>query len=109
MPQLLILPSQLTIEARDGETLMEAAVRHDLYWPTTCGGQGICTTCLCVIESGQENLEPAGRSERKTLVAELGERAQGNARLRLACQARVRGNVTVTKRGVRPSSPDVSA
>ncbi len=104
MPELIILPSQLRIEAKNGETLMEAAWRHGLYWPTTCGGQGICTSCLCVVESGQENLEAASRSERKTLVAELGERAQGNGRLRLACQARVRGNVTVTKRGVRASA-----
>lgn len=81
---------------------MEAAHEHGLYWPTTCGGEGICTSCACTIEAGEANLEPIGRGELKTLAAELGEAAVLRRRLRLACQARVRGDVTVTKRGVRP-------
>lgn len=82
---------------------MEAAHAHDLYWPTTCGGQGICTSCLCTIDDGDENLEPMGRSETKTLTTELGvseETLRGRG-LRLACQARLHGDVSVTKRGVR--------
>ncbi len=92
------------INAEPGTTIMQAAQDEGLYWPTTCGGQGICTTCACTIESGAANLEPMGRSERKTLAAERGEAALLSGRLRLACQARVRrGDVTVTKRGVRPA------
>ena len=105
MPKITILPLEKTIGAEEGATVMEAAWEHGLYWPTTCGGEGICTSCACSVESGAENLEPMGRGEMKTLVSELGEAAVRKRGLRLACQARVRGDVTVVKRGVRPARP----
>jgi 2Fe-2S ferredoxin len=102
MPKVKILPLELEIEAEDGATIMEAAHERGLYWPTTCGGQGICTSCACSIEAGEANLEPIGRGELKTMTEEMGEATVRARRLRLACQARVHGDVTVTKRGVRP-------
>jgi len=95
-----VLPDNFEIEAEDGETIMDAAHDHDLYWPTTCGGKGICTTCACTVEDGIDNLEPMGRGERNTLAEERGPAVLASGKLRLACQARVRGDVTVTKRGV---------
>src|SRR6266542_3200150 len=103
MQKITILPLELVIEAADSATIMEAAHEHGLYWPTTCGGEGICTSCACTIDEGGGNLEPIGRSELKTLAAELGEATVRARHLRLACQARVHGDVTVTKRGVRPA------
>jgi 2Fe-2S ferredoxin len=105
MPRITIQPLDRTIEARDGATIMEAAWANGLYWPTTCGGEGICTSCACNIEEGAENLDALGRSERKTLSEERGEAALRNGTLRLACQARVRGDVVVNKPGVRPTRP----
>jgi 2Fe-2S ferredoxin len=97
-----ILPGNLEFEAKAGETLMEAAHAHGFYWPTTCGGQGICTTCLSEVVSDDEALVEMGRSERKTLVAERGE-AILRRPVRLACQAACsgKGAVTVNKLGVR--------
>jgi 2Fe-2S ferredoxin len=97
-----VLPDGIEFEAADGETVMGAAHEAGLYWPTTCGGQGICTSCACSVEDGTENLDEMGRGELKTLVEEMGETTVRVRRLRLACQARVHGAVTVTKRGVRP-------
>ena len=105
MPKITIEPLGLTIEAEEGATIMEAAGAQGLYWPTTCGGQGICTSCACTIEAGQSNLESLGRSERRTLASEFSEATIQQRRLRLACQARVHGDVRVSKRGVRPVSP----
>ncbi len=81
---------------------MGAAQAANLYWPTTCGGQGICTTCLTEVVSGAETLAEMGRGERKTLVAERGE-AILKRPVRLACQTGILtpGTVTVTKVGVR--------
>lgn len=107
MPKVKILPLDRIIEATEGATIMEAAHEDGLYWPTTCGGQGICTSCACSVEEGDANVEPMGRSELKTLAEELGEAAVRSRRLRLACQARVHGDVTVTKRGVRPAEPSL--
>lgn len=109
MPRITILPLQRTVEAADGETIMEAAWSDGLYWPTTCGGQGICTSCACTVESGEQNLDAMGRSEARTLTDELGEATVKARRVRLACQARVHGDVTVTKQGVRPARPSALA
>jgi 2Fe-2S ferredoxin len=102
VPKVKILPLDLVIEADEGVTIMDAAHEYGLYWPTTCGGEGICTSCVCTVEDGEANLEPIGRGELKTLAEDLSEAAVRARHLRLACQARVHGDVTVTKRGVRP-------
>ena len=101
MAKVRVLPDGIEFEAKDGDTVMGAAHEAGLYWPTTCGGQGICTSCACSVEAGGENLDEMGRGELKTLREEMGEMTIRARRLRLACQARVHGDITVTKRGVR--------
>src|SRR5688572_24949446 len=102
MTTVRVMPAEISFEARVGQTLMEAAHLHGLYWPTTCGGQGTCTTCLSEIVSGQENLAEMGRNERKRLVSERSE-AFLQKPMRLACQAGISGDgqIAVTKMGVR--------
>src|SRR3972149_1746887 len=103
MPKVTIQPLNVTLEAEDGATIMEAAWPLGLYGPTAWGAQGICTPCACTIDEGAGNLDPIGRTERKTLAAERGQAALRDGTLRLACQARLRGDVVVTKPGVRPA------
>ena len=105
MTRIVVKPSGLEYEARRGETLMDAARGLGYYWPTTCGGQGVCTTCLSEVVAGGELLAAMGRSERKTLAAERGEAILSRP-VRLACQAAVLqdGTIVVNKPGVR--SPD---
>lgn len=104
MAKVTVLPANLEFEAAEGQTLMSAAQALGLYWPTTCGGQGICTTCLTQIVSGSASLVEMGRHEKKTLTAERGE-AILRRPVRLACQAAVCGDgaIVVTKPGVRPA------
>ena len=103
MPKILVQPLGITIEAERGVTLMAAARAEGYYWPTTCGGEGRCTTCATTVHGGAENLSSMGRSEKQTLISELGPRSV-ESNLRLACQARVEGDGTVEvhKVGVRP-------
>lgn len=100
MHKVRILPLDLEIDAVEGSSIMEAANACGLYWPTTCGGQGICTTCAAVIVSGAENLSEMGRSERRSLTEGRGPSSLSSS-LRLCCQARVYGAVEVRKSGVR--------
>jgi ferredoxin, 2Fe-2S len=102
MTRVVVQPSGIEYDASQGETLMGAALARGLYWPTTCGGQGICTTCLSEIVGGSDCLAEMSRSERKTLVAERGESILRRP-VRLACQAAVliEGTITVSKPGVR--------
>jgi len=107
MPRIRILPLNADIAAEEDATIMDAARALGYYWPTTCGGEGRCTTCACEIVEGAAALSSMGRSEEKTLVAERGP-AVLRAPVRLACQARLRGAATVVvrKAGVRPPEPD---
>ena len=102
MTLIRILPLDVEVEAVRDETLMGAAQRAGYYWPTTCGGEGRCTTCACEILDGATSLAPMGRAEQKSLVYERGERVLQTP-TRLACQARVEGDgaLIVRKPGVR--------
>jgi 2Fe-2S ferredoxin len=100
VPRITIQPLGVAVEARRQDTIMAAAQAHGYYWPTTCGGQGRCTTCAFTVVSGQENLSEMGRSERRAIEAGLGAAAVARG-MRLACQARVLGDVEVLKLGVR--------
>ncbi len=100
MYRVRILPLDVVIAAAEGSSIMEAAQANGLYWPTTCGGQGECTTCAGIIVSGGESLSEMGRSERRSLVENRGADSL-NKPIRLCCQARVYGDVKVQKPGVR--------
>ncbi len=103
MPTIRILPLDARIESPPGETIMGAARALGYYWPTTCGGEGRCTTCACEIVEGAGELTPMGRSERNVLVEERGPSVL-STRVRLACQARVPEGATIVvrKTGVVP-------
>ena len=102
MPKVTIRPLNVEIEVPEGETIMGAAQDQGYYWPTTCGGEGRCTTCACLVVSGLEHLSPRGRSEERVLSEERGPGVL-ELPIRLACQTRVHGgDVEVEKPGVRP-------
>lgn len=100
MHKIRILPLDRVIEAAEGCSIMEAANAQGLYWPTTCGGHGECTTCAGIVVSGGDHLSEMGRSERRSLIENRGA-ASLSKPIRLCCQARVYGDVEVEKPGVR--------
>ena len=100
MPKITIRPLDIEIEAPEGETIMGAAQAQGYYWPTTCGGEGRCTTCACLVIDGLERLSPRGRSEARVLVSERGPKVLEQP-IRLACQTQVYGDVEIEKQGVR--------
>jgi ferredoxin len=79
------------IEAREGETLLQAARRHGSYVWFLCDGRGICQTCECRVISGDENLSEVSELER----AGLGEKRRRKG-YRLGCQARLVGSGPVS-------------
>ncbi|MCA9823661.1 MAG: 2Fe-2S iron-sulfur cluster-binding protein [Dehalococcoidia bacterium] len=102
MPRIRIEPLGSIIEANQHESVMEAAERHGLFWPVGCARNGECTNCAMEVLSGLSRMTGMGRYERSNLIRQRGPRATDDARLRLACQARVLGDVVVYKRGVDP-------
>jgi ferredoxin len=93
-----ILPVDVTIVTDPAESVMAAAQRQGLWWPTVCGGDGECGTCWVVVEEGTEHCSAMEQAERARLA--LGMKAN-EPRARLACQLRVTGPVTISRRSVR--------
>lgn len=71
------------IEGKPGETLLKIAIDHAIPMEHACGGNGFCTTCMCQVSSGMENL-----SERNDREENMGITKDPH---RLGCQTRVKG------------------
>ncbi len=83
----IINGKEVTVDAPQGETLLKIALDNDLAVEHACGGNGFCTTCLCKVKKGMENLSPRNEREENMGVTEGEDR--------LSCQATVEGDVTV--------------
>ena len=78
-------------EARPDETLLDVARRVAVPLGNSCGGIGICARCRVRVVTGDENL--SGRTSVESRVSLERGLAPDE---RLACQAVVNGNCTVT-------------
>lgn len=80
-----------TVECASGDTLLDAAIAHDVPLQHACGGFCACTTCHVIVKSGLETLSEIEEDEEERL-----DRATGvTLSSRLGCQARVTADVTV--------------
>ncbi|OPX23797.1 MAG: hypothetical protein B1H04_03345 [Planctomycetales bacterium 4484_123] len=99
--KVTFLPANVTVEVdpddlpqrSEGEpgSLLDIALHNAVEIQHACGGNGVCGTCMVFIEAGMENLSETTEDELDTL-----QRRPDNAtNSRLACQAVVKGDVTV--------------
>jgi len=79
------------VATAQGTTLLEVSRRHAVPHASVCGGRGRCSTCRVRVSAGAESLSDPMEDEHRVL-ARIG--APDN--VRLACQARVQGDVEVT-------------
>lgn len=84
------MPSKRTFSVKPGESLLEILERNDLPIEAGCR-MGMCGADPVTIIAGQENLTPPKENECETL-ARLGL----DKNCRMACSARVVGNVTLS-------------
>jgi adenylate cyclase len=73
-----------------GCSVLEASRIHRIPHVSTCGGRGRCSTCRIRVIEGKDSCPPPEESERGTL-ARLGAPVD----IRLACQLRPQGDVSV--------------
>jgi 3-phenylpropionate/trans-cinnamate dioxygenase ferredoxin reductase subunit len=79
-------PFGWTFAAEPGQTLLQAALAHDLPWPSRCR-VGSCTTCRCRLLEGEvKQLTDTGYVLSKEQLA---------SRTILACQSQPQGPVRV--------------
>ena len=91
MPKVHFKNLDKTVEALEGQSILDAALDNDILLTHDCGGNCTCSTCHVVILEGMEHLSPKDESEQDQL-----EMAEGlTPTSRLSCQARIFGDVTL--------------
>jgi 2Fe-2S ferredoxin len=92
MPNIHFRNNDRKIEVDEGTSILEAALDHDVDIDNDCGANGVCGTCQVHIEEGHENLSAMTDEERQLL--EMTDSIPNKSRL--ACQARIFGNIALT-------------
>ncbi|MFM8284872.1 MAG: 2Fe-2S iron-sulfur cluster-binding protein [Planctomycetaceae bacterium] len=88
------------IQVPDGANLRQEALRAGvqlypgIHRVANCHGLGSCGSCRVLITKGMENTSPKGLLESGRLAVSLAY-IGNEATMRLACQTRVHGDVTV--------------
>ena len=72
-----------TVEAATGESILKIALDNGIPMEHACGGNGFCTTCMCTVKQGMENLN--ARNDREENMGITSDP------YRLSCQARIAG------------------
>lgn len=90
--RVTFLPSGISVSAQKGDTLLDVALDNGIELGHECGGNCACTTCHVRIEQGAENVSTMEDVEDDRLST--APQRQPNSRL--ACQAIVRGDVTIS-------------
>lgn len=76
-----------TVETEPGRTVLQIALDNGIPMEHACGGNGFCTTCMCRVKHGMENLSPRNDREENMGITDDPDR--------LGCQARVHGDATI--------------
>jgi adenylate cyclase len=104
MPLIYYLPDRKTIEAGDGQTLLQAALRAKIPHTNVCGGSGRCSTCRVSVIEGQEHCSP--RTPEEQAIADM---LHFPATVRLACQTVTTDTVKVRRLVEELEDVDVNA
>jgi 2Fe-2S ferredoxin len=91
MPQIVFLPHPeqcpegAVVQAEEGETIIDAALRNGIEVEHACEMSCACTTCHVVVREGFSSLEPSDELEDDMLDKAWGLESES----RLSCQAKV--------------------
>ena len=92
LPKVKSLPDDVEFELAAGETLLEGALKASIPIAHACGGRAKCSTCRFWVLSGLESCP-----ERNPAEAELSESIGLGEEVRLACQIRPEGDLTIRR------------
>ena len=92
MPSITFLPDNIKEEIHADETILEVAQRSSIPLTHVCQGDARCSTCRIQIIEGIEHVSPRSGSE-----SEIAGRMGFGQEIRLSCQTKVSGDVTVRR------------
>jgi adenylate cyclase len=81
-----------TICASPDSTILEATLKGKINHIHVCGGNARCTTCRVYIMDGLSNCRPRNEKEKQ-----LAEKLGFSQNIRLACQTKISGNITIRR------------
>ncbi|MDP2340432.1 MAG: 2Fe-2S iron-sulfur cluster-binding protein [Deltaproteobacteria bacterium] len=89
--KVTFLPLGRTVDVRQGHSVLDGALNHDIPLDHACGGVSACSTCHVIIKEGFSSLPPATDKEEDML-----DNAPFLTRTsRLACQVEVERDLVV--------------
>ncbi|HSH07386.1 MAG TPA: ISC system 2Fe-2S type ferredoxin [Burkholderiales bacterium] len=87
LPHAALCPAGAEIDAREGETILDSLLEHDIEIEHACEKSCACTTCHVVVREGFDSLDQAEEKEEDMLDKAWGLEATS----RLSCQTKLRG------------------
>jgi 2Fe-2S ferredoxin len=91
MPKIIFLPHEelcpdgAVVDAAEGETILDVALKNDIEIEHACEKSCACTTCHVIVREGFDSLEESDELEDDMLDKAWGLEAES----RLSCQAQV--------------------
>ncbi len=85
MPKVTYLPMNVTVEAKEGQNLLEIALANNIHMEHNCGGNCACSTCHVIVKQGFDSLSTQQTDEED----QLDEAENLTLTSRLGCQAKV--------------------
>ena len=85
LPHTELCPEGAVVDALDGESILDAALRIGIELEHACEKSCACTTCHCIVREGFDSLEESSELEDDMLDKACGLEPES----RLSCQARV--------------------
>ena len=83
---------KLSIPVPEGSTILEATLKAGIPHTHVCGGKARCSTCRVYILEGLDNCLPRNTQERQ-----VAEKLGFPEHIRLACQTRINGDITLKR------------
>jgi ferredoxin, 2Fe-2S len=85
------LPMNVTVDVREGHSVLDGALNNDIPLDHACGGVCACSTCHVIVKQGFEKLDEASEKEEDML-----DNAPFLSRTsRLGCQIEVNSDLVV--------------
>ncbi len=76
-------PADLSFKVEDDETVMDAAERQGVVWPSVCGGACECGVCFVEVLNPEAVDDPSPAET--TVIRRMAQRAKRGGVIRLAC------------------------
>ncbi|MDX2272028.1 MAG: adenylate/guanylate cyclase domain-containing protein [Cyanobacteriota bacterium] len=92
MPTINCSPDNIVVEASPYQTILQSLLSQEIRHVHACGGNAICSTCRVMILDGIENCTIMTPSEKV-----LAEKLDLPVHIRLACQTKVKGDISIQR------------